>query len=101
LADQADDFKMVHLVASAKSARSPLSDGACRRGLGWSERDGHLRCGCDGKRIGAAAGAFSSRGAILGEAIGQHGGCWIFGPRNRRWPPGTVRRHRTVIRQGV
>jgi len=34
LADQADDFKMVHLIASAKSARSPLGDGASRRGLG-------------------------------------------------------------------
>jgi hypothetical protein len=66
LADQADDFKMVHLVASAKSARCPLDDGACRRGLGWSERDGHLRRWRDGKRIDAAAGAFPSRGAILG-----------------------------------
>jgi len=74
LADQADDFKMVYVVAGAKSARSPLGDGACRRGLGWSERDGHLRRWRDGKRIGAAAGAFSSRSAIPGEAIGQHGG---------------------------
>ena len=74
LADQADDFKVVHVVAGAKGARSPLDDGAWRRGLGRCERDGRLRRGRDGREIGAT-GALASRGAvwaaaILGEAIG-------------------------------
>jgi hypothetical protein len=74
LADQADDFKIVHVVAGAKGARSPLDHGAWRRGLGWSERDWHLRRGRDGSGIGKA-GARASRGAvwhwaILGDAIG-------------------------------
>ena len=74
LADQADDFKIVHVVAGAKGARSPLDHGAWRRGLGWSERDWHLRRGRDASGIGTA-GALASRGvvwysAILDDAIG-------------------------------
>jgi hypothetical protein len=74
LADQADDFKIVHVVAGAKRTRSLLDHGAWRRGLGWSERDWHLRHGRDARRLGTAgarAGGNAVWGAaILGEVIG-------------------------------
>jgi len=74
LADQADDFKIVHVVAGAKGARSPLDDWVWRWGLGRCERDWHLWRGRDGSGIGTAR-TLASRGAvwysaILGDAIG-------------------------------